>query len=250
MDAWPDGLAGQDAVGAHLVLGHALDGDDRPAQLLVDVDHLPERRRVRVDDVVAEDHHERLVADQAFGDEHGVAEAERLALADVREVDEVGDLADLGKQIRLAARLEKRLELDVDVEVVLDGVLASAGDEDDVVHARGDGLLDAVLDDRLVHERQHLLGLRLGGRQEARAEAGDWEDRLADAGWCHGTPLLLRVSRDRISWDPIRPRAGRARWRCRDQRLRTSSSQASAIAVSAGSRARSHAWSSRSRSSR
>ena len=41
-------------------------------------------------------------------------------------------------------------------------------------------LLDAVLDDRLVDQRQHLLGLRLGGRQEARAEAGGGEDGLAN----------------------------------------------------------------------
>ena len=50
--------------------------------------------------------------------------------------------------------------------MIFDGVLAAAGDEDDVLDAGRDGLLDAVLDDRLVDERQHLLGLRLGGRQE------------------------------------------------------------------------------------
>ncbi len=46
--------------------------------------------------------------------------------------------------------------------------------------ARGDRLLDHVLDDRLVDERQHLLRLRLGGGQEARAEAGGGEHGLAD----------------------------------------------------------------------
>ena len=55
-----------------------------------------------------------------------MAEAERLALADVREVDQVRDLADLVELLRLAARLEKRLELDRDVEVILDRVLAAA----------------------------------------------------------------------------------------------------------------------------
>ena len=44
----------------------------------------------------------------------------------------------------------------------------------------GDGLLDAVLDDRLVHEHQHLLRLRLGGGQEAGAEPGGGEDGLAN----------------------------------------------------------------------
>ena len=81
---------------------------------------------------------------------------------------------------RLAARLEERLELDRDVEVILDGVLAAAGDEDDVVDARGDRFFDAVLDDRLVDERQHFLGLRLGRRQEAGAEAGGGKDGFAN----------------------------------------------------------------------
>ena len=80
----------------------------------------------------------------------------------------------------LAARLEEGLELDGDVEVILDRVLAAAGDEDDVVDAGRDRLLDAVLDDRLVDERQHLLRLRLGGGQEAGAEAGGGEHGFAD----------------------------------------------------------------------
>ena len=134
----------------------------------------------RVDHVVAEDDGERLVADQLARDQHGVAEAERLALPDVREVDHVRDLADLLELLALAARLEKRLELHRDVEVILDRVLAAAGDEDDVVDARRDRFLDAVLNDRLVDERQHFLRLRLGGGQEARAEAGGGEDGFAD----------------------------------------------------------------------
>jgi hypothetical protein len=69
-------------------------------------------------------------------DQHGVAEAERLALAHVGEVDQVRDLADLLELLRLAARLEEALEFDRDVEVVLDGVLAAAGHQDDVVDAR------------------------------------------------------------------------------------------------------------------
>ena len=75
---------------------------------------------------------------------------------------------------------EVPLELVGHVEVVLDRVLALAGDDDDAGEARGHRLLDHVLDDRLVHEGQHLLGLRLRGGEEAGAEAGGREDRLAD----------------------------------------------------------------------
>ena len=81
---------------------------------------------------------------------------------------------------RLPRASRNDLELDRHVEVILDRVLAAAGDEDDVVDARRDRFFDAVLNDRLVDERQHFLGLRLGGRKEAGAETGGGEDGFAD----------------------------------------------------------------------
>ena len=122
-----------DAVGAHLVARDALDGEHRAIDLVEHVDHLLQRRRRRIDHVVAEDDRERLVADEIARDQHRVAETERFALAHVREVDQVGDLADLRDLIPLAPGLEKRLELDRHIEVILDGVLAASGDQDDVV---------------------------------------------------------------------------------------------------------------------
>ena len=75
---------------------------------------------------------------------------------------------------------EKALELDVDVEMVLDGVLAAAGDDDDVVDAGLDRFLDAVLNNRLVDEREHFLRLCFGRGKESGAEAGGREDDFAD----------------------------------------------------------------------
>ena len=66
------------------------------------------------------------------------------------------------------------------VEVVLDRPLVAAGDEDHVADAGLVGLLDRVLDQGLVHDRQHLLGLRLRGGQEPGAQAGDREDRFVN----------------------------------------------------------------------
>ena len=97
-----------------------------------------QRRRIGVDHVVGEDDGEGLVADEVCGHQHGVAEAERLALPHVRDVDHVRDLADLLEQFELAALLEEAFELDVDVEMILDRVLAAAGDDDDVLDAGRD----------------------------------------------------------------------------------------------------------------
>ena len=139
-----------------------------------------EQRVARVDQVVAEQDRERLVADVAGGAEHGVAEAARVALADVVHVGEDLRLLHPLQPVVVALGLERRLELVVAVEVVLERALVAPGDHQHVVEAGRDGLLDDVLDRRLVDDRQHLLGRRLGGRQEAGAEAGGRDDSLGD----------------------------------------------------------------------
>src|SRR6185503_10808304 len=87
-------------------------------------------------------------------------------------------------------------QLDVDVEVVLDRVLAAPGDEDDVVDPGGERFLDAVLNGRLVDERQHLLGLSLGGGQKPGPETRGREDGFAHGGR-HARELSTGESRAR-----------------------------------------------------
>ena len=121
-----------------------------------------------------------LAVERVPRDQHRVAKAERLALSHVSEVDHVRDLADLGELFTLATRLQERFELDRHVEMILDGVLAPARDEDDIRDTGGDCLFDAVLNDWLVDEREHLLRLRLGRRKETGTQAGNGKDGLAD----------------------------------------------------------------------
>jgi hypothetical protein len=64
-----------------------------------------------------------------------VPQSEWFSLAHVRHIDHLRDVADLFEQVQLAALLQKALELDVHVEVIFDGVLAAAGDDDDVLDA-------------------------------------------------------------------------------------------------------------------
>ena len=141
----------------------------------------PTQGRSRGDHVVRQDDRERLVADQLLGHQHGVPEAQLLLLADVADLDHVADLADAPEHLDVALGLEQVLQLVAVVEVVLDRPLLAAGDDDDLLDAGSDGLLDRVLDDGLVDERQHLLGLRLGGGQEAGPPPGGREDGFADA---------------------------------------------------------------------
>ena len=71
--------------------------------------------------------------------------------------------------------------------MILDDALVAAGDEDEMLDAGFARLVDHVLDDRPVDDRQHFLGHRLGGRQEPRAEPGDRKDCLAN--FLHSAPL-------------------------------------------------------------
>ena len=81
----------------------------------------------------------------------------------------------------LAARLEGRLELEGEVEMVLDDPLVAACDEDEMLDPGVLGLVDDVLENRAVDDRHHLLGHRLGGRQEPGPQSSHGKHRLANA---------------------------------------------------------------------
>ncbi len=80
----------------------------------------------------------------------------------------------------LLRSLQRHLQLELAVEMVLDHRLVAAGDEDEMLDAGLARLVDHVLDQRPVDHRQHLLGHRLGGGQEAGAEARHRENRFAN----------------------------------------------------------------------
>src|SRR5678815_1619481 len=65
------------------------------------------------------------------------------------------------------------------VEVVFDGALATTRNDDDLIAAGGERFFDSILNDRLVHQRQHLLWHCLGGGQESCAEACGRKDGFA-----------------------------------------------------------------------
>ena len=155
-----------------------------------DFNHLLERRDGTVDNVVGQQHGEWLIADHFARHKHGMAQTERFLLADVAHVDHVGDLADDLEQIVLPALLEHLFQFIADVEVVFDGLLAAASDNQDLVAARCHGFFDPVLNDGLVDQRQHLFGLSFGGGEEAGAEAGGGEHGFADF---HGHGPLGRL---------------------------------------------------------
>ena len=173
--------AGHDAVAPGVLGRHFLHRQDRRPPLGELLDHLLEHRRLADHQVVGQQHREGLVADQPLPAQHGMPQAQGLRLAHVDALHVVGfHLTHHAQQLLLTRLFKGYLELERHVKVVFDGPLVAAGDEDHFAHAGGIGLFDRVLDQGLVDHRQHLLGLRLGGREEAGAETRDGKDGFVD----------------------------------------------------------------------
>src|SRR5258706_7065522 len=98
-----------------------------------------------------------------------MAQAEWLLLARIADLHHVGNVSDELGLLLLAVLFEKIFEEGRSVEVIFDGTLAAAGDDDDVLDAGGYALFRDVLDLRLIYDGQHFLGLRFGGGGGSRA---------------------------------------------------------------------------------
>src|SRR6185369_4534257 len=81
----------------------------------------------------------------------------------------------------LAAMLERVLELEGMVEMILDRGLVATGHENELLDASGLRLLDGILDQRLIDDGEHFLRHGLCRRQKPGPEAAHRENRLADA---------------------------------------------------------------------
>ena len=147
-----------------------------------DIDHLREAPALVLHQHVGQQQCERLPSDQFARAPHRMAEPERRLLPGEARLPGVRQVAlqqiELGALVALAERL---LELERAVEMVFDDAFVAAGDEDEMLDAGRARLVDHVLDQRAVDDRQHFLGNGLGGRKEPRAETGDGKDGFADA---------------------------------------------------------------------
>ncbi len=154
--------------------------DGTNARRFVHVDELLRGGIFAGDEHVAKQHGERLIAHQVARDQHGVTEAERLFLSRVADLHHVRDIADHLGLLFLAVLLEEIFEKWRSVEVILDRALAAAGDNDDVLDAGSHAFFSDILNLRLIDNGQHFFGLRFGGRQKTRAQAGGRQNGFAD----------------------------------------------------------------------
>ena len=133
---------------------------------------LLEHRRVAEHYIVAQQYAEGLVADEALRAPNRVTQTLCLLLAQEVHIRHVRDLAHCTGFLLLAIGQQTRLKIGGIVKIVLDRGLAAVCDDEDLLNARCDRFLYDVLEDGLVHQRQHLLGDALGVRQQSRSETG------------------------------------------------------------------------------
>ena len=173
-----------DAVTSRLFSRNVLHGNHAGAAGLGRIRHLLQRSIAAVpDDVVGQDHRERLVADYRFGAQHCVPQTQGFGLCDEDRAHAFGQhVADEFELLGLAGPLELLFKLVGLVEIVRHSVLVAVGDEDQRVATRLDGFVDRVLDQWPIDDRQHFLGNGLGGGEESCTQSSNRKDGLADTG--------------------------------------------------------------------
>lgn len=77
------------------------------------------------------------------------------------------------------------------IKVILDGAFGATRDKNKLCNASLDGLLDRILDQRLVDDGQKLFRHRLGGGKKARAQTREGKDGFADGGGIIDEPYEL-----------------------------------------------------------
>ena len=128
--------------------------------------------------IVAQQNKEVLARNSVGSRANGMAQA--LGLILIAEVDR--HVASVGNGIGIlgfSALAQEVLEGAIGLEVAQQLGLSRRGDDDDTVDFLGvKRLLDDVLDDGLIEDRQHLLRSALRAGQEAGAEARSGDDGL------------------------------------------------------------------------
>ncbi|PAV92554.1 hypothetical protein WR25_08362 [Diploscapter pachys] len=178
-----------DAIFVRLAVGHLQRTDDVAADLFISCNHLRDEARRADHQFVRQQHRKRFVTNDFARAPDGVAEAQRLLLADIDRAARLHARA-VDDFEALAPRAHRVFQFVGDVEMVFERVLAPARNEDDLLDPRLERLVHRILDQRLVDDRQHFLRHRLGRRQEPGAEACDRENRLPYALDRHSTPYL------------------------------------------------------------
>src|SRR5260370_33301993 len=167
-----------------LLFGYFFNGNRSHARRRVHVNELFRGRIPAVNQHIAKQNRERLVAHQIFCHQHGVSQAQRLFLPRVDYLHHVADAPHHRGLLFLPSLFQEALQRRRMVEVVFDGILSFSRHDDDVLDSGDHALFHHVLNLGFVDDRQHFLGLRFCRRQETRPQTRGRQNRLAHPASC------------------------------------------------------------------
>ena len=167
------------AVGTDFRRVHLDQGDDGSSGPGLDVDHGRQQFVPLVDQVIAQQDGERLVAHVLAGAQDRMAKPLGVSLAHVVQRAQAGGMADSLQPVEVALEFEGVFQRGLTVEVVLQRTLLAPGNHEQIGQPGPDGFFHNVLDGRLVDHRQHFLGHCLRGRQKARSQSRSGYDSLS-----------------------------------------------------------------------
>ncbi len=122
------------------------------------MDKLRETGDCRVDNFIAQDDREWLIADEMLGAQDGVTQPHGFRLTNVTEVRQIRNVPHLVQDLALAAALEIFFEFQRTIEMIFNRALPAAGDDDNVFDPGRDRFFHDILNQRFVDQRQHLFG--------------------------------------------------------------------------------------------
>ena len=158
-----------------------------------------------------------------------MAEAQRGLLSGIGDLPGLGQARfELGEQLGLAAFEEGGFEFESTVEMVVDRALGAARDKKELLDPGRLGLLDSVVNERLVDDRQHFFRHCLGRRQKPGAQPGNRENSLADR-LVHEL-LAIGYAHECGMWTPAEPKPTPAMVAASIMKPRASTSSPSATA--------------------
>ena len=130
----------------------------RAALLVENVQKLQKTGALAVNNVIPKQNGKGLITNKILCAEDGVTEPHSLSLAYIEDVDHLGYFTYPREFPVLPLVVEMRLQFNRNIEVILNIMFAATGDKKNLLNTGSHRLLDDVLHQRLVDQRQHLFG--------------------------------------------------------------------------------------------
>ncbi|OPZ98503.1 MAG: hypothetical protein BWY72_00797 [Bacteroidetes bacterium ADurb.Bin416] len=166
----------------HLFGRHLFQGHHGATKTAVYLQQLPHHRHPGrgCHDGVTQQNGKRLIANMITRTTDGIPQPVHFLLPHIVDVGHGSNPAQGRSLLAPTLGLQRGLQRNVPVKMLLDGPLVTANHNDDIGQTGLHRLFHHQLDDRRIHHRYHFLGYPLTNRQKTRTIAGRRNHRLGN----------------------------------------------------------------------